>query len=144
MEENKKKHSLGIILFALTEILIGSVTLSALLSSIILEKSQKPPEVLLFIFGTSLISIGLGLGILRYSPNAYHLLLFFSAVIILSKILIFLKIISLNEMLETAIPASLKTITSIIYHSMIILYFKRKKVEEQFGKHRHNIFFLKS
>lgn len=144
MKKNKKEHSLGIILFAFTEILIGAVTLNALLSGIILGNSQKPPEVFVFIFCTSLISVGLGLGILKYSPNAYHLLLFFSAVIILSKVLIFAKIISLNEVLETAVPASLKNITSIIYHSIIILYFKRKKIEEQFGKHHNNIFFLKN
>jgi hypothetical protein len=127
------KDKLGIALFAITEILIGLITLTAVILSLAQGKSIKSLEVLVFVLITAIISSGLGLGILRYKLLAYRLLLYFSSIIILSKILIVAKLITLTGALETTIPYSLKNITSVLYHSLLIFYFTRKSIRELFN-----------
>jgi len=126
------KHKRGIIIFAFIEITLGFITLFTVFSSLIQGKSTKPLEVLIFVLTTAVVSMALGLGILRYNLTSYHLLLFFSRVIILSKILVFAKIITLSGALETRIPSSLKSVISIFYHSLLIFYFTRRSTREQF------------
>jgi hypothetical protein len=137
------KHKWLTVIFALAEIIIGSVTLIAVILSLIQGKSTKPPEVLVFVLTTAIISLGLGFGIFRYNLTSYHLLLYLSSIIILSKILIFAKIITLSGELETIIPASLKNVVSILYHGLLIFWFTRKSVREQFGERRNFFSFLK-
>jgi len=129
-----KYEKMGIILFGIIEIVIGSVTFVALIASLFLGKSTKPPEVFLFVLTTSIISSGLGIGIMRHNLHSYHMLLFFSAAIILSKFLVFAKIIYFNGALETTISPSFKNITSIIYHGILLIYLTRPFVKKQFGK----------
>lgn len=128
------KYKTGMLFFGITEILIGAITLIAVFLNIAQGKSEKPTEVLIFVLIACCISIGLGLGILRYNKNSLHLLLFFSSAIILSKILVFADIISLNGALETAVPVPLKNTISILYHSLLIFYFTRKSIREKFGQ----------
>ena len=130
------KYRLGIILIALTEILFGGITLIAVLASLILSKSTKPLEVLIFVLATSLTSFILGIGLFRKNRSAYRLLIFLSLVIAFSKILIFTKIISLSGALETTIPSDTKNLISIIYHSLVIFYLTRKPVKAIFGEKR--------
>lgn len=137
------KHKLGIIIFALIEILIGLITLIAVALSLIQGRSTKPLEVLIFVFTTSSLSTALGFGILRLNLTCYHLLLYFSSIIIFSKILILAKIITLNGALETTIPPLIKNIISILYHSLLIFYFTRKPVKDLFGERRNAIFSIK-
>jgi len=127
-----KHEKLSIILIGIIEIVIGSVTFVALIASLFLGKSTKPPEVFLFVLTTSIISSGLGIGIIRRNLHSYHMLLFFSAVIILSKFLSFAKIIYFNGALETTISPSFKNITSIIYHGILLIYLTRPSVKKQF------------
>jgi len=117
---------------ALTEILLGGITLLAVIISLAAGKSAKPVEVLIFVLTTSGLSLWLGVGVLRKNRASYQLLLFFSAVIVLSKILIFAKIISLNGGLETTIPPRLKNIVSIAYHSFVIILLTRQPVKKVF------------
>lgn len=138
------KYKLGVIVFSLIEILIGSVTLIAVILNLIQGKSTKPLEVLIFVLATSIVSMILGLGILlRRNLTCYHLLLYFSSIIIFSKILIFAKIISLSGALETTLPLSLKNTISILYHLLLIFYFTRQPIREEFGERRNVIFSLK-
>ena len=127
------KNKWGIMLFALIEILIGLVTLAAVILSIIQGKSTKPLEVFLFVLITAIISTGLGFGLLRNDLASYRLLLYFSSVIILSKILIFAKIITLSGALETTVPSFLKNLISVFYHGLLIFYFTRKSIREKFN-----------
>lgn len=127
------KHKCVIKLFAFIEILIGLITFIAVILSLIQGKSTKPIQVLIFVLATATISSYLGFGILKHNLKSYYLLLYFSSVIILSKILIFAKIITLNGALETTIPASFKDTVSILYHSLLIFYFTRKSTREQFS-----------
>lgn len=122
----------GIVIFGLIEIAIGCVTLTAVIFSLFLGKSHKPLEVLIFVLATSAISLSLGIGILRHHSASYHLLLFFSSVIILSKLLIFAKIISLTGALETNIPQGAKNIISILYHGLLLGYFNLPSVRRVF------------
>lgn len=137
------KPDYGVAIFGFIELGIGLITLSAVMVSLTLGKSTKPPEVLVFVLTTSIISVSLGIGILRRNLAIYHLLLFFATVIILNKILIFAKIISLTGALESHIPASVKNAISIIYHSLLIWYFLQPKVKKQFGERRNVLFSLK-
>jgi len=137
------KHNCGIVIFGLIEISTGLITLIAVIISLILGKSIKPLEVLIFVLITSIISLSLGIGILRYNLTSYHLSLFFATVIILSKVLIFARIISLSGALETNISPTAKNIISIIYHSLLIWYFVRPSVRKQFGEKRNVLFSLK-
>jgi hypothetical protein len=134
---------LGVVAFGVIEIIIGCVTLLGLMLSLFLGRSAKPPEVLIFVLTTAAISFGLGIGILRRSLTSYHLVIFFSTVVILSKILIFAKIISLSGALETTIPPPVKNLVSVIYHCLLIFYFTRPSVKKHFGERRGASFSLK-
>ncbi len=128
------KYKLGILIFGVTEILIGSITLIAVFLSILQGKSGKPLEVLIFVLITCGLSVGLGIGILKHNKTSFNLLIFFSLIIIFSKILVFANIIALNGALETSLPVSLKNAISVLYHSLVIFYFTRKPVTAKFDK----------
>ena len=128
------KSKSGIKIFALIEILIGTVTLAAVILSLIQNQSTKPLGVIIFVLTASAISISIGFGILKYNLACYYLLLYFSSIIILSKILIVANIITLNGASETTVPPATKNIISILYHSLVIFYFTRKSVRENFRK----------
>jgi hypothetical protein len=130
------KHDWPITAFGIIEIGTGFITLVALIISLSLGKSTKPPVVFFFVLTTATISFSLGLGILRYNLISYHILLYFSSIIILSKILIFAKIITLSGALETSVPQPLKNIASVIYHSLLIFYFTRPSVRRRFNQQR--------
>jgi len=125
-------RQLGVKIFALIEVLIGSITFISVAVSLFNGYSTKPLEIVLFVLVTSIVSAGLGIGLLYYNHHTYHMLMYFSSVIILSKILIFAKIISLSGALETSVPDPLKNTISIIYHGLVILYFMRNPVKERF------------
>ncbi|MDP2940738.1 MAG: hypothetical protein Q8N85_00565 [Candidatus Omnitrophota bacterium] len=131
-----QKHGLGIIFVGLVEICIGVVTLTSLIEASLFGQSTKPPEVFIFVLVTSLISLGLGIGILRYNLGCYHLLLYFATLIIFSKLLIFAGIISLNGALETFVPSGIKNTVSVIYHGLLLLYFNSAGVRKRFGEKR--------
>ena len=119
-------------IFAVTEIFIGGITLISVTTSLILANSTKPLNVLVFVIITSLISFLLGIGLLMRNPQAYYIILYFSITIIISKILIFAKIISLNGALETSLPAPVKNIVSLLYHSLILVVFNLKNIRKEF------------
>jgi len=114
------------------EILIGGITLITTTLIFLLGVNQKSPNVLTFVILTSLLSTLIGGGLLKSNKLAYQALLYFSSVIILSKILIFAGIIELNGALEIAIPSSFKNIISIIYHSTVIYFLTHHSVKKVF------------
>ncbi len=125
---------LPILFFGLIEISIGTITLSTVLTSVVLNISAKPPAVLVFVLLTASISLLLGVGLLLKNKSCYDLLIFFSYFIVLSKILIFAGIITLNAALETTIPQPLKNLTSIIYHCALIASLRAPAVKKEFAK----------
>ena len=121
-----------ILIFGIIEILIGSITIFSNISTLILSLNTKTPNVLLFVIATGIASTLIGIGLLKFNKPAYRLLIYFSSMIILSKILIFMNVIQLNGALETAIPAFFKRIISVAYHGFVIYYLTRHDVKEVF------------
>ncbi len=132
-ELNTNKSNI-IQLFALTEICIGGFTFFSTLFSLSFHVSTKPFNVLIFVFATSIISFFLGVGLLFRKTWAVQLLLYFAFSIILTKMLIFAKIIYLNGHLESSIPEPLKNSLSIIYHCLILWFFSCKQIKSQSEK----------
>lgn len=110
------------------------LTFAAVSLSFLFHYNTKPANVLVFVCITALLSFFLGIGLLGRSRQAYELLLFLAGVVIVSKILIFSRIIQLNGSLETAIPATLKNLTSIVYHGALWHYLRQKNIKELFTK----------
>ena len=134
---NRLKHEHGILLIGVIEILIGGFTLLATFISWNLAVMTETPyikslNVFIFILITASTSSLLGMGLLNHQKTAYQLLRYFSSVIILSKVLIFARIIHLNGVLETSIPSGVKNTISILYHISILIYLSRPSVRKIF------------
>ncbi len=124
----------GIVFFGLTEIGLGGATLIATAMSLLLGLCAKPLNILVFVAVSGLISLSLGIGVLLRNEYARKLLLFFAGWVILSKVLIFAKIMILSCELETTILSHLKNIASIIYHLLVILYFHNQLIKKEFKR----------
>lgn len=122
----------GIIFFGFTEIAVGTITLGAVISSLITRNCAKSPNVLIFVIISSLISSSLGIGVLLRAHYFRKLIMFFAGWIILSKILISGGILTLNGQLETSIPAGIKNFVSILYHALIIAYFHHPLIKKEY------------
>ena len=126
------KHNKILFAIALIEILIGIITFLAVFLSLVLSSNTKSPNVLIFVIVASLISTLLGMGILQHKKIACDLLIYFSSVVLLSKVLIFADILALNGTLETTLHPNLKNAMSILYHAFVIFYLNRKEIKESF------------
>jgi len=129
MENYRKILIVGII-----EILIGSITLFSTLISVYFSTNTKSPSVLAFVIIAASISTLIGIGILRLKKLACSLLLYFSSVIILSKILIIMEVIQLNGALVTAVPSPLNNVISIVYHGILLYYLSRPNIRQIFHR----------
>ncbi len=127
-----KKPPKGLLTFACIEISIGLITILGVSLSIFLEFNTKPTNILAFVYVTSILSLCLGVGLLNFNPKSYELLIFLAGVVILSKVLIFSKIIYLDGALETAVPSNFKNISSIAYHSALLWYLNLSNVKKLF------------
>ncbi|MFA5059492.1 MAG: hypothetical protein WC676_02575 [Candidatus Omnitrophota bacterium] len=127
----RPKILLGI---AFIEILIGAITFCAVMASLALATNTKTLNVLVFVIITSLLSFSLGIGILRLNITAYRLLIYFSSVVLLTKLLLFFGIIYLNGTLETTVPVHFKNIISVLYHGFIVIYLANNRVQKIFIK----------
>lgn len=123
-----------ILIIGTIEVFIGGFTFVNNLLTYLLGINPKSPNVLLFVLIASLTSFLIGAGLLKFKRNAYQLLLYFSSVIILSKILIFWGVLELNGALETTIPAGFKRFISFGYHALILVYFSRPQIKAIFHK----------
>jgi hypothetical protein len=123
------------LIIGIIEILIGSVTLFFTFFSIVFAFNQKPPGVLAFVVVAACLSTLLGVGILKFKKMAYQMLLYFSSVVLLSKILLLMGVIHLDGSLEKTIPSPLKTWGSIIYHCSVILYLLKSDVRAIYHHH---------
>ncbi len=126
------KHLNTITIIGTIEILIGGLTFVSTVIASIFSIGHKTPNVFVFVLLTSVMSTLIGIGLLRQNRLAYQALLYFSSVIVLSKVLIFTDIIYLNGALETHIPGSFKNLVSIIYHAAVIYFLTHHTVREAF------------
>ncbi len=114
------------------EILIGGLSLLILLVTCAFGLSTQTNNVFVFVALTGTISTLIGIGLLKFNRLAYELVLYFSSVIILSKVLILADLIQLNGALGTVIPSPLKSWISIFYHGWIIFYLNLSEVKRKF------------
>lgn len=114
------------------EILIGLVTLFFNFFALIFGTNTKSPSVLFFVTIAAVSSFSIGVGILKFYKIAYQSLLYFSSVIILTKILILLGVIHLDGALETTVPSPVKTFVSIFYHGFVIYYLLKPDIKNIF------------
>lgn len=105
---------------AIIEILIGVCTLSSIAAAISLSLLTKPPNVLLMVIITSVISVLLGVGLLRQMKEAAILLVFFSGYVILTKILIATGLMHFNGELIAGVARDAKNVVSVLYHIAVI------------------------
>ena len=124
----------GIFFFGFLEIAIGTITLATVIQSLLTGIFLKPVNILIFVIVSSIISLSLGIGILLRREYARKLLIYFAGWIILSKVLIFAKIIILCCELETTVSSSLKNIISIVYHAVLIFYFHHPSIKTEFKR----------
>ncbi|OGX24039.1 MAG: hypothetical protein A2787_09635 [Omnitrophica WOR_2 bacterium RIFCSPHIGHO2_01_FULL_48_9] len=129
-------HHKTIFVIGTIEILIGGLTLLATIVSLSFSFNAKSPNVLIFVIVSAAVSTFIGIGIIRHRKLAYQLLIYFSSVVLLSKILIFMGIIELNGSLETFFSASLKNEISALYHAFVIFYLLKHNVKQFFKDER--------
>jgi uncharacterized membrane protein len=132
------KHAWAIKCFACIEIILGITSLFFTFFYLLSIHFPCAPAITTFLVTSALISIILGAGILNYNIQAYYLLIFFSGVIVLSKILILSNIISLNQTIASTLSFELKNTTSFIYHCLLIIYFTRKSTIDIFKNSQKN------
>jgi len=125
-------HFRTILIIGVIEICIGGATLLSTFGSLAAGTNTKTFNVLLFVIVASMVSTSIGIGILKFKKVAYDLLLYFSSVVLFSKLLIVMDIIQLNGALETAIPSYIKDSISIIYHGYVIYYLKKAEIKQVF------------
>lgn len=116
------------------EILIGSVTLLSNLIFIAASINHKPPNVLLFVVVSAIISTLIGVGILKFKLAAYRLLLYFSSVVIFSKLMAALGIIEFAGTLPAPVPAFVRDWISLVYHGFVIYYLLHPGVKKIFHR----------
>ena len=126
------RHYRIIIIIAIIEILIGSVTIFYNLLAILLNHNNKSPDILCFVIIAGILSTLIGVGLLKLNKHAYELLIFFSIVVILSKILILMHVFQINGALETTIPGPIKRTASIAYHAFVLYYLRKKEIRDVF------------
>ncbi len=127
-------HKNTIRIFAFIEIGIGMLSLINAAINIMQGKYNNSLQIAIFVITTGLVSTILGLGLLIHDRSCYNLLLYFSSMIIFSKVLILCNIITLNGALEGVIPSGFRNMVSILYHGAVIYYFTRKPIKEYFEK----------
>jgi len=128
---SKKLILKGIPLFGLVEIAIGLVTLLFIPFYARLGH-VKPPGELFFVLASSLFSFVLGAGILfRFNP-ARRLLIFFSGWVIVTKVLIFLGVMTFVSEVPVTIPIQIKNVISVLYHTVLMLFLRHPLIEKEF------------
>ena len=125
-------HFRTILIIGIIEIGIGGITLISTWLSLILETNTKSPNVLLFVIVAAAVSTSIGIGILKFKKFAYDLLLYFSSVVIFSKLLIFLDIIQLNGTIQTTVPSYINDAISVSYHAYVIYFLKKEEIKKVF------------
>ncbi|MFH1791069.1 MAG: hypothetical protein ABH885_03680 [Candidatus Omnitrophota bacterium] len=121
-----------ITLIALTEVIIGAMTILSLILYPIVCRATKPLNVYLFVMVTSMVSSAIGLGLFDYRDAARRVLVFFSGYVILTKIMIFSGLLQFTGEIMTFVPVCMKDAVSLIYHIFVIMFLSRDDVVSEF------------
>lgn len=115
-----------------TEVVIALFALAGLFLPLWLPFPNKPVNVFVFVLLSAFLSFFTGLGVIRRRKWARLALVFFSGYVILTKMLIFSGLLFFSAEVAGFIPAPVKNLISVAYHSWIMLFFSRKPVSELF------------
>lgn len=121
-------------IIAITELTIGLTTISGIMIYSAMSISQKPLNVLIYVYISSLIAILIGLGLITYRDLARRALVLFSSCIIITKIMILSNLLQFTGEIITFIPNDLKNCISFLYHGLIIMILTNKNVKRNFIK----------
>lgn len=105
------------------EIGIGTISLigcSAVQYLDIRDIPKKPENVYFFVVITAVSAIVLGAGLLMGKEWARRLLIFFAGYVVLTKLLVYLGLMSLSGPVVTFLPRSAVDIISSVYHLALI------------------------
>ena len=131
------KHNRITLAIGITEVLIGGITWLVTISSLAFSFNHKPGNVLAYVLITATMSTLLGIGILKFNRHAVNLLVYFSSVIVLTKLLMITDIIYLNNAFQTFVPPLVNNLVSLAYHAFLIYYFTRSKARHKFADLRY-------
>lgn len=119
---------LGICLFGIIEIGIGVFTLV----SIILNNSFFSGFIVFLFIIMALVSFTLGAGIICRNETARRLLILFSVIILLNKLMIFSSLVNFPNVFKGFVAQATKDIISAMYHLLIIIFFNLPIVKNRF------------
>jgi len=128
------KRSWVIFAFGFIEIAIGVIALAAEFFRLFSEGLPQPFSVRIFVITAAVISLILGVGIIRRNFTAYRYLIVFSGIVVLSKVLAFFRIITISTALGNSLHQPHLNFVSVVYHSCLILYFYRSSMRKEFRK----------
>ncbi|NQT46810.1 MAG: hypothetical protein HQ593_04955 [Candidatus Omnitrophica bacterium] len=137
MNKERMQISAFIILaIGTVEIIIGEIEMLMLIPGLSHYASLIAVERIGFVVASiaAITSFCLGLGIVRERPRARTLLIFFSCLIVVSKLAILLKALVLPATLEIFSSTSNRHTISLIYHMLIVVALKDPVVHARFKK----------
>ncbi len=126
-------HKKIIIVIGLIELGLGAVTLLSSIFQALFLSFKKPPNVLVFVLVTSVISVGIGFGLIGRRDWARKTLLYFSGYIIVTKLLVAADLVNFTGEMVTAIPQVFKDSVSFLYHSSLVFFLTRKGTDKIFS-----------
>jgi len=116
---------------AVLELLIGlSISLSFIIASLI-NPPGRPKTVYGFVVLTSLISIIIGIGLLKYKNWGRQFLIFFAGYVIFTKFLLFSNLVEFTGNTIKFMTINLKDVLSFIYHCCILVIFNLKAIKKE-------------
>jgi len=110
------------------EVVIGLITL---ISCFVVQTwnifgyTPKPFSVYVFVVVSAMISFVLGVGMLSYRDWARIALIFFSGYVVLTKIMIYSKLLVFSGEILTIVPVWSKDVVSVGYHLVLIITLSR-------------------
>lgn len=115
------------------EVLIGlTISLSFIIASLI-EPPGRPKTVYGFVVVTSLISIVIGIGLLKRKKWGRKFLIFFAGYVIITKFLLVSNLVKFTGNTITFISVNAKDILSLIYHIGVLVVFNLKSIKNDLG-----------
>lgn len=124
--EREQLNRIVIRAIALIEMFIGLFIPIDLIVAFFAANPSRPAPVYFFVGVTSLISVIIGLGLFKYKSWGRKILIFFAGYVIITKILIFSRLITFTGNTIDLIPVMEKDILSLIYHTALLVVLNLK------------------
>jgi hypothetical protein len=122
----------GVLFIAASEIGIGILTFFLLLIQAVSASSEPGIWFLILGFLSVFASCFFGIGLLKFSERARHLLVGFSFLVLLNKVLLVMNMSSLSSFVDFGISDYLRNVVSFSYHTFIILFLSQPRVRACF------------